>query len=368
MMMTCFFWLACEVLSTSSAAPHDGDVWLTQNNIAAANLKTIVVRDNEIAESVTTQGRITFDDLFVAHVFSPVTGRVVKVVAQLGARVKKGETLAMLDSADVSAATDEVDRAHTKLVAAEQALIQQKTAYDAQLASAADLETAEEDVARAHAELERAKQKAGLLKPRDLRPGTPSYALRSPLDGEIIARGITPGMEVRGQYAGGGTAVELFTIGELDTVWAVGDILAADLARVQTGQRVGLTAAACPGEAFRGALAWVSSARDPNTGTAKVRCIIKNPDHTLKPQMFATITIRVAGSRGPVVPRSSLFEVGGKPFIFVQTNDVVAGKRRFARRPVVVGAAVPDDRVEILQGVQAGEIVVTTGAAALTAP
>src|SRR5947209_6744374 len=91
--------------SASNAAtqpqPPSGEAWLTQQQVKNANLTVAPVADQDVGGAVVTSGKVTFDDLRVSHVFSPVTGRVVKINAQLGQRVKKNEPLAIIESPDV---------------------------------------------------------------------------------------------------------------------------------------------------------------------------------------------------------------------------------------------------------------------------
>src|SRR4029077_1045013 len=191
--------------------------------------------------------------------FSPVTGRVVRIVAQLGQRVKKGDALAVIESPDVGNAVSDVHKAEADLIAAEHDFKRKKDLYEQKAGSASDLETAQDNYRRAKAEVERARQKEYLLRVGSVDAVGPRYTLPSPLDGEILLRSISPGVEVQGQYSGG-ASVELFTIGELDRLWVLGNVYEMDLARVQVGTPASVTVVAYPGKAFNGRVDWVSGA------------------------------------------------------------------------------------------------------------
>ena len=75
------------------ADPPVSEIWLWQDQIAAAKLIVEPLAPQPVGGLVVTSGRVTFDDLKVAHVMSPVTGRVSRIEAQPGQRVKKGDTL-----------------------------------------------------------------------------------------------------------------------------------------------------------------------------------------------------------------------------------------------------------------------------------
>jgi len=72
--------------------------------VTAANLLVEPLALQPVGGLVVTSGSVTFDDLKVAHVMSPVTGRVIHIEAQPGQRVKKGDTLAVIESPDVGSA------------------------------------------------------------------------------------------------------------------------------------------------------------------------------------------------------------------------------------------------------------------------
>lgn len=354
--------LACQKQAPPEApvAPP-GEAWLTTAQVADAKMEMEAVEERTVDTTVTTTGRITFDDLHVSHVFSPVTGRVVKIESQPGDRVKKGQPLAVIESPDLGVASSDVSKARADLLAAERDFKRQSALYEAHAGAQRDFEAAEDNYARAKAESERAHQKARLLVSGG-ETVSQQYTLRAPIDGEVIGRYVNPAMEVQGQYSGGGNPVELFTVGDLDSVWVLGDIFEMDLGRVQKEQGVQVTVVAYPTEKFDGKVDWVSSALDPATRTAKVRCTIQNPNLRLKPEMFATVVITSAGNKTLAVQRRSVFRLGGKTVVFVQQGAGPKGELRFERRPVQVDEDVSGDLLPVLSGVQVGDKVVVSGA------
>ena len=351
----------CEREAISDAPkPPAGEAWLASTQIADAKITTAEVGKHEVGTLIVTSGRVAFDDLHVSHVFSPVTGRVTKIEAQPGQKVKKGAALATLESPDLGAASADFDKAHADLVAAEHELARQKELFEAHAGSQRELEQAQDNQAKAKAELERARSKARLL---HVGGGDTSqnYVLRAPIDGEVVTRNVNPGVEVMGQYSGG-SALELFTIGDLDPVWILADVFEMDLARVKVGSTVQAKVVSYPDKAFDGTIDLVPGTLDPVTRTAKVRCTIHNVDHLLKPEMYATVTITSPGKTALAVPRSSLLRLGDQVVVFVSVGKTPAGRDRFVRRPVEVDEDEPGDFVPVIRGVEAGETVVTSGA------
>lgn len=349
---------------TSNAAqpmPPAGEAWLTPQQVKNANLDVRPVTDQDVGGAVVTSGKVTFDDLRVAHVFSPVTGRVVRIDAQPGQRLKKGASLAVIESPDVGSAFSDLAKAHADLEAAERDYERQKDLYESHAASQKDYETSLDNFQKAKAELSRAQKKASLLSKGSADSVTQQYTLRAPIDGEVVSRNMTPGMEVVGQYSQG-NAVELFTVGELDRVWVVADVFEMDFSRIKIGARATVKVVAYPQRLFEGRVDWVSGQLDPQTRTAKVRVVIDNTDRALKPEMYATVSISVAERKALAIPRSAMLRLGDQTVVFVQMGTAPNGLIRFERRPVAVDEDEGGDYLPVTHGLDRGEKVVTSGA------
>ncbi len=355
---------ACHQSSSAAAPPQPpaGEAWLTEQQVKNANLVVKPVIDQDVGGAVVTSGQVTYDDLLVSHSFSPVTGRITKIEAQPGQRVKKGAPLATIESPDVGTAFSDLATAHADLEAAERDYKRQKELFDAHAASQKDYESSLDAYQKAKAELSRAQKKAALLaKGGGADSVTQEYTLRAQIDGEVVARNVTPGMEVQGQYSQG-NALELFTIGELDHVWVLADVFEMDLGRVKKGARATVRVVTYPTRIFEGVVDWVSGQLDPNTRTAKVRCTIANPDRDLKPEMYATVSISVAERKALAIPRSAMLRLGDQTVVFVQMGTAPNGQIRFERRPVAVDEDEGGDYLPVTHGLERGEKIVTSGA------
>jgi cobalt-zinc-cadmium efflux system membrane fusion protein len=297
-------------------------------------------------------------------VFSPVTGRVVRIDAQLGERVRKGDPLAVLESPDVGSAVSDMHKAEADRIAAEHDVKRKKALFEQKAGSAADLEASNDTYRKAQAEFERAEQKAFLLRNGSADSVTQRYTLSSPVDGEVLVRNINPGVEVQGQYSGGAT-VELFTIGEIDRVWVLGDLYEMDLARVHVGDPAKVTLIAYPGKVFGGNVDWVSGALDPNTRTAKVRCSFDNAEKMLRPLMYATVQISVEREKTLAVPRNALLRLGEEIVAFVDVDET-ADRVRFQRVVVDVDEDESSPWLVVRSGLQSGQKIVVNGAILLS--
>jgi cobalt-zinc-cadmium efflux system membrane fusion protein len=344
--------------------PPSGQVWLTPTQVNDAKIELQTVDEHDVDDTILTSGRVTLDDSRSAHVFSPVTGRVVKISAQLGQHVKKGDALAVIESPDIGNAVSDVHKAEADVVAAEHDYKRKKDLFEQKAGSAAELETAEDNWHRAKAEIERARQKAYLFRAGNVDSVTQTYTLSAPIEGDVLVRNITPGIEVQGQYSGG-TTPELFTIGELDQVWVLGDLYEMDIARVHVGSPAAVTVIAYKDKVYQGQVDWVSEVLDPSTRTAKVRCTFANPEGALRPEMYATMQISVDQKRALAIPRSALLRLGEYKVVFIEVGEG-QGRAQFERVPVDVDEGESSPWLEVKHGLEPGQKVVVSGAILLS--
>ncbi len=337
-----------------------GELRLTPQQVKDAHIEIETTSDRAVGGSIRTAGRVTFDDLRVSHVYSPVTGRITKILAQPGQRVKKGDHLCVMQSPDLGSAVSDLAKAQATLFQTEKDWKRQKDLLEVHAAARRDYEAAEGAYLNAKAEMDRAQHKAKLLRNAGLDTVTQEYMLPSPIDGEVIMRSANPGLEVQGQYSGG-ASLELFTIGELDRVWVIADVYEMDLPRVKKGAEVDIQVLAYPKTTFKGTVEWISGALDPVSRTAKVRCSIANPEGKLRPEMFGTATISVSADTKLAIKSNALLLLGEQPVVFVQTGTTPDGRLRFERRPVAVDEMAGTDYVPLKSGVVRGEKVVTVG-------
>jgi cobalt-zinc-cadmium efflux system membrane fusion protein len=279
--------------------------------------------------------------------------------------VTKGQPLAVIESPDIGSTIADVHKAQADLIAADHDLKRKKQLFEQQAGPASDLEAAQDTYRKAKAEVERATEKERLLRVGNADAVSQTFSLASPVEGEVLLRNINPGIEVTGQYSGG-TTQELFTIGELDHVWVMGDLYEMDFARVHVGSPAQVTVVAYPGKIFRGKVDWVSGSLDPNTRTAKVRCTFDNVDRFLRPMMYATVQISVDQKQAVAIPRDALLRIGDSKVVFISLGEG-DGLVKFRRVEVDVDEGESSQWLEVKKGLQAGQKIVTAGAILLAA-
>lgn len=180
--------------------------------------------------------------------------------------------------------------------------------------------------------------------------GEPSrtVAVVAPIGGYVVSKNA-----VQGAFVQPGT--ELFEIADLSKVWVLVDIYEYEVGRVRVGQTAEVSVGAYPGERFTGKVGFLYPVIDPSTRTLRVRVELDNRGMKLRPGMYATAVIQMDAARALVIPREALVDTGEHQYVFV-----VNPGGRFEPRAVKPGRR-GNDKVQILEGIASGDVVVTTG-------
>jgi len=173
--------------------------------------------------------------------------------------------------------------------------------------------------------------------------------LRAPFDGRVIMRNITRGEVVETQQ-------KLFTVADLSDLWVVGNVPEKDVQFIRKDQKVDVIVSAYPHAIVPGTITYVGDVLDPATRTMRLRVTVLNPDRLLKPEMFATVLVYVASTPDALtVPIAAVQNGPTGKMVFVQR-----GVNDFEARAVKLGEE-QGEIVTVLEGVSAGEQVVTKG-------
>jgi cobalt-zinc-cadmium efflux system membrane fusion protein len=294
---------------------------------------------------------VAFDEDHTQRVASPLDGRATALLVKPGDKVTIGQALVELSSPQVAQLQADAQKAEQDLTLAQRTVERQRklradgaTSEKELLQSEADLKKLTSDVGRATAQLRALGVSAS--------DPTVGVALRARVAGTIVERNVLVGQEVRAD-----ASTPLLTITNLDVVWVLADVYEQDLGMVQEGVQVNVRVPAYPSEVFPGTVGHVGDVLDPQSRTVKVRCIVKNPDRRLKPEMFAKIELtESAGKKVLVVPSRAILSDADSSRIVVAGADNV-----YRLRVVQVGPEV-GGKIRILDGVKAGERIVTDGA------
>jgi Cu(I)/Ag(I) efflux system membrane fusion protein len=147
----------------------------------------------------------------------------------------------------------------------------------------------------------------------------------------------------------------LFRIADLDQIWVEADVYESDLPRIKHGMPASIALTYLPGRTFEGKVELIYPYLDPMSRTGRVRIPLPNPDKALKPDMFATVTFKLPLGPKVLVPISAVVYTGPRRLVFL---DLGHGALR--PQEVEIGARA-GDLVEIIHGVNDGDLVVSSG-------
>ena len=288
-----------------------------------------------------------------------VSGRVTRVSAELGAVIRRGQTLAQIYSPELAEAQTKYVSARAMLDAHDRELQRTQKLVEIGAASRQELERTHAEHSAQAAAVQSARSQLELL-------GVPSStvdalgsgsrvdattSVSAPVEGVVTERAANVGLNVD-------PASKLFTIVDLSTVWIVADVYEKDLSRVRVGSETTITAAAWPGLSRRGRVSYIDPQMHPETRTAKVRIEVPNPSGELRLGMYVDVVVTGAsGAPVPVIPRSAVQQLGDRTVVYL-VNPKEPGT--FTEREVILGEA-SGEHVKVTSGVQAGDAVVTEG-------
>ena len=345
----------CATVLLLAGCRHDAPT--VEAEQSKVNLKVEAVHLQSTASALEIPGRVEADPAHLVHIYAPLSGRLMNLTLTPGQEVRKGQPIALLQSGDVAQARADFDKARIEVLRADHALDRGKLMVAHEVMSQADFQELTAVDAAAHAEQERARQRVHELGFSE-NGTTDTTEITSPISGTVLDVNTASGEMQRSLETTNGIA----TVANLDTVWVTGDLFERDLGTVHPHRPVDILFAAYPGETFHGTIANIGDSLDPSTHAVKVRVVLPNPGHRLKPAMFATIRIDQPARPRIVVPLSAVLHVGNSTGVYIPTSP---GK--YDLREVKTGAT-HGNQIEIVSGLRDGDRIVTEGAAFLREP
>ena len=335
----------------------------------ASQLASITVQAAQPRTLAVTHvtGRLYWDDDITVRVFTPVAGRVIALRADLGQAIPAGTPLAEIDSPDFGQALANARTAVGNLAAAEKAYRRSQELLQHGAAAQKDVEAAEAACVAAVAERDRAEAVLANYGGSDKSTNS-VYILRSPIAGVLVEKNINPGQELRADLMLANAPnlfAPIFVVSDPAKLWLQIDVAESDLSSLQPGQHLQISSRAFPGRVFDGKVDNLGATMDPATRTIKVRGVVNNSDKLLKAEMYVMVEVAQnpdqAGQMGVEVSSKALFMKGDDSYLFIEESP-----GHFQRKLVKVGVE-KDSKVPVLEGVNAGQRVVTEGALLLQA-
>lgn len=341
--------------AADATTPHD--VTLTQVQQRAIHVVTL--QPTAYRTAITSTGVVDFDHNRATRIVAPLSGAVTRVPVSLGERVKKGQALADVESADFTAAAGAYRKAVLAARAADAVASNDRALYPQQAISRRENAQAQANAAGADAERDAARQ---VLVALHVPPATIATIrrgktaamtqgiIRSPIAGSVVAKSIAPGQTL----AAGSTPC--FTIADTSRMWVMAKLFGDQIGQVAVGDpaTVMLDDGSPP---VAGKVTHVNAVVNPETRAVTARIAVDTPHGELKKGMYVSVRIQSGQQKhGLLVPVSAVLRnEQNLPFVYrVETDG------GYARRRVTLSRRI-ENRFVISTGLAAGDKVVVDG-------
>lgn len=303
-------------------------------------VRTERVRRVPLVKTIRTVGRIDYDEQTLVYVDTKFEGWIEKLyVNETGQKVQKGDPLFDVYSPDVYSAQVEYVSAIRKQPTLERSTFADAAEDARRMVDAARLKLEYFDVPPE--QIERLQK---TLMPEK------TVQIDSPADGIVAEKMALEGMRIM-------PGMRFYTIADLSRVWVYVDIYEYQLPWVHVGQTATMTLPYIPDKVFRGTVTYIYPYLQKQTRVIKVRLEFPNPTQELKPDMYANVVLEgLLKDEAVLVPREGFIDSGTRKVAFVDR-----GNGKFEPRDIQVGVEGEGGMVEVLVGLEAGDVVVTSG-------
>lgn len=337
----------------TAEAHAKGTATLTAEQIASANITLIRPGRGGAGAAIEAPALLESDPDATRVVAAPLEGRVIALVRNLGDAVRRGETLAVIESRQAAGLQAEVEKARTRLELARKTLARDEALYARGFRPLREVEISRAAAEQAETDVRLARQQVAAS---GVRGGSLNrIVITAPIAGRVVARSAVPGQ----MFTADAAETELFRIAALERLSVALSIAAGDAARVRPGNPVEVTAA---GRTAMARVRFVAPALDPQTRLVRVIADLDNRGGQWRAgePVQARIEVAGAGDAPLMVPATAVQTVENRPVLFVRTPQ------GFRTQPVTLGAR-DGAMVAILSGLADGEQIAATNTFTLKA-
>jgi RND family efflux transporter MFP subunit len=327
-----------KVEPASAAASQDNAIFVPPEKQQLIGMRSVPAEMGTLTKDIRIAGKVSYDETRLTHIHSKVSGYIEEVFADsVGKPVRAGDPLFTIYSPDLVATEQDF-----LLALKSRELLRSSTVASAAQGSENLIAAARErlrlwDVT--DQEIQRLETEGKMKR---------AIAVYSPVTGVVMERAAYH----HGTFVD--PTKDLFTIVDLSRVWVLGEVYETDLPFVRTGQAAEIELPySGGGKKIRGRVDFIYPFLDPKSRTVQVRMEFPNPNLSLKPEMFANITMAVSVGRQVLVPQDAVMDTGTEQYVFIDKGDGYVQPRK------VTVSAEAGEKVGIEQGLKPGERVVT---------
>lgn len=345
--------------SSTSPSPHsETTLDLSPSQLSAIKIEPVGSYLFPVEKE--TVGSISFVDDLSVQVFPSYQGKISKALVELGDQVRKGQPLYTIESPDLIQAESTLIGAAATLELTTKELERVTALKRTRGISERELEQAASDQQTAEGALRAARHAVSVFGKTDAeidqmigsRKIDPELVVHSPIPGQVTVFNAPIGL-----LAQPGAAPAPYTVSNVAIKWMLANVTESQVPLLHVGQPMSVRVMAYPDRVFQGRVSKIYAAVDPNTHRATVRSEIQDPGNQLRPGMLANFVIGVRKPvEGTAVPATAVVREPDGTMVAWVTTD----RHQFTQRTVQVGLR-SEGQVQILAGLQPGELVVSSG-------
>jgi membrane fusion protein, heavy metal efflux system len=308
-------WGCTKSQDSSKENPKD----YPKDNPAEAKVETYKVSSQEVTSSIEATGSIQPDTEGSSKVISSLSGNVENIYVKVGDRVKRGDSLASIRSADVSDAYSSYLSALSQVKQAERIYNLNKQLFELGAITKNDLVNSEASYEQVKAVMEGTKRKLEIYGVNQESGFTDRHLVKSPMNGNVVEIQAHIGDRVD-------TSNPLMIVADPNKVMVVANIYDTEISNIHRGKDVHFSTDIFPNSIFTGVVTYISDASDPDSKTIKTYIRITGDPHLFKQNMFLKMKILNGEKRFPVVPKTALLYKDGKFTVYLSSGGKVEVK------------------------------------------
>ena len=341
-----------SILSFYSCKDHTVSEIIEKKNMISDSMKQMIKLDttrvSNIHDEISLSGEVSFDADHVIKVFPFSSGQVLEAKVSLGEKVKKGQVLAIIRSADIAGNYSDIKSAGSDIAIAKREWENTKLLYEKGISSEKEVLIAKENYEKALNSQNKLNDQiringGGHTKSNGI------YEVIAPTSGFIVEKNITAGGFIRSDNTN-----SFYTISDLSDVWIWANVFEADIPKVKEGYDASITTLAYPGKVYNAKVDKISEVLDPQNKVMRIRIKLNNSDLLLKPEMFTNVII---SNKEPIksisIPSEAIIFDNSKKFVVLYH-----GNKDHEIREVSILKSV-DNTTYLNSGLQEGDVVIS---------
>ena len=300
-----------------------------------------------VKDLLTLSGEVAFDENKMVKIYPNASGQLLSVTVSLGDKIAKGQTLAVIKSADVSGNYADLQSANSDASIALKEYKNAEELYKNGISSEKEFVLAKLQYEKAVTAVNKVHTQIA-INGGGKTSSAGIYIISAPRSGYVVEKNINAGSFIRND-----NAQNLFTISDIQDVWVWANVFEKDIQKIKQGSAADVTTLSYPDMVFHGRVDQVNTVLDPASKAMKAKIVLPNSEMLLKPQMFTKIIINnQENQRAIVIPGSAIVFDGGKNYVLVYKD-----RYNISIREVRI-LKQAGDNTYIQSGLQEGELVI----------